>query len=167
MDTIHFETIASPIGVLTAAGDDSGLRWLLFAQSRYEPAREGWQQSRGRFTALREQLAAYFAGELRDFDLELAPVGTPFQRSVWDALRRIPYATTWSYRDLATDIGNPKAVRAVGLANGRNPLPIVVPCHRVIGSTGNLTGFGGGLPTKRWLLDHERRYAPRPPLQLR
>ena len=158
MDTIHFETIASPIGVLTAAGDDAGLRWLLFPNNRHEPQRASWQASRGRFTALREQLAAYFAGELRDFDVALAPVGTPFQRSVWDALRRIPYASTWSYRDLATDIGNPKAVRAVGLANGRNPLPIIVPCHRVIGADGSMTGFGGGIDTKRALLALEAKH---------
>jgi methylated-DNA-[protein]-cysteine S-methyltransferase len=103
------------------------------------------------------QLDAYFSKRLRRFDLPLAPHGTPFQLEVWQALQRIPYGDTWSYADLARRIGRPDAVRAVGAANGRNPIPIVIPCHRVIGSNGQLVGFGGGLPLKRWLLDLESR----------
>ncbi len=102
-----------------------------------------------------KQLAAYFAGRRRTFELELSPSGTPFQMQVWDELRRIPYGTTISYQELAHRIGKPKAMRAVGAANGQNPLPIVVPCHRVIGKDGSLTGFGGGLPCKRALLQLE------------
>jgi methylated-DNA-[protein]-cysteine S-methyltransferase len=158
--------IDSPIGTLTAAGDADGLRWLLFPRNRHEPARDDWQREPNAFAALRAQLASYFAGELQSFDLPLAPSGTPFQQSVWTALRAIPYGETRSYRDLAQAIGNPAAVRAVGLANGRNPLPIIVPCHRVIGSDGSLTGFGGGITTKRFLLDLEAR-AEAQPFQLR
>ena len=161
MNTTFFDRIDSPIGTLTAAADDAGLRYLLFPSNRHEPARQQWQPAQTPFGALREQLAAYFAGELERFDLTLAPVGTPFQQAVWQALRRIPYGKTCSYRDLATDIGNAKAVRAVGLANGRNPLPIIVPCHRVIGADGSMTGFGGGIETKRALLEVEARRAGR------
>jgi methylated-DNA-[protein]-cysteine S-methyltransferase len=102
------------------------------------------------------QLAEYFAGERRDFDLPLAPQGSGFQVEVWRALLRIPYGETCSYGHIARVVGRPSASRAVGAANGRNPIPIIVPCHRVIGSNGSLTGYGGGLPVKRWLLDHER-----------
>lgn len=158
MTTIRFDFIDSPIGTLNAAADESGLRWLLFPQNRHEPVREGWQRDTASFAELRRQLAAYFAGELHDFDLPLAPQGTPFQQSAWAALRTIPYGETRSYRDQAVAIGNPKAVRAVGLANGRNPLPIVIPCHRVIGANGSMTGFGGGIDTKRFLLDLEARH---------
>ncbi|HWT17250.1 MAG TPA: methylated-DNA--[protein]-cysteine S-methyltransferase [Patescibacteria group bacterium] len=157
MNAIRYDLIDSPIGTLAAAADERGLRWLLFPQNRHEPARDGWQRDTAPFTELRRQLAAYFAGELRDFDLPLTPQGTPFQQSVWAALRTIPYGETRSYRDQALAIGNPKGVRAVGLANGRNPLPIVIPCHRVIGADGSMTGFGGGIDTKRFLLDLEAR----------
>ncbi|MBO0838982.1 MAG: methylated-DNA--[protein]-cysteine S-methyltransferase, partial [Actinobacteria bacterium] len=103
------------------------------------------------------QLDAYFAGELTEFSLPLAPAGTQFQRQVWAALQQIPYGQTWSYGQLAEKIGNPAAVRAVGLANGRNPIAVVIPCHRVIGADGSLTGYGGGLDRKRFLLDLEAR----------
>jgi methylated-DNA-[protein]-cysteine S-methyltransferase len=106
------------------------------------------------------QLSEYFAGERRDFALPLHFDGTPFQRQVWKALTEIPYGETWSYADLARRIGNPKACRAVGLANGSNPISIIVPCHRVIGADGSLTGYGGGIERKRWLLAHERRGDP-------
>ncbi|MBL0027729.1 MAG: methylated-DNA--[protein]-cysteine S-methyltransferase [Rhodanobacteraceae bacterium] len=159
MSPIFFDLIDSPIGTLTAAADDSGLRWLLFPRNRHEPARAGWQRDVTPFAELRRQLAAYFAGESQVFNLPLAPQGTNFQQSVWSALRGIPYGQTCSYRDIAHVIGNPKGVRAVGLANGRNPLPIIVPCHRVIGADGSMTGFGGGLDTKRFLLDLEARHA--------
>lgn len=102
------------------------------------------------------QLGEYFAGHRVDFDLPLVPAGTPFQQKVWMALRDIPYGRTMSYGEIALELGQPTASRAVGLANGRNPLAVIVPCHRVIGSNGSLTGFGGGLERKRWLLDHER-----------
>lgn len=102
-----------------------------------------------------KQLKAYFAGRLRDFDLPLAPQGTPFQRKVWKQLEKIPYGEIKSYLDIAKAVGKPSGPRAVGAANGRNPIPIIVPCHRVIGASGKLVGFGGGLPTKKWLLLHE------------
>jgi methylated-DNA-[protein]-cysteine S-methyltransferase len=105
------------------------------------------------------QLSDYFAGRLQAFALPLSPGGTAFQRAVWDELVRIPYGTTASYGGVAARVGRPRAVRAVGAANGRNPLAIIVPCHRVIGSDGGLTGYGGGLPTKRWLLAHELAHA--------
>lgn len=106
-----------------------------------------------------KQLAEYFAGARRDFELPLATGGTEFQQQVWGSLRTIPYAATWSYGQLAVSVGNRNASRAVGAANGKNPIPIIIPCHRVIGSNGSLTGFGGGEPTKRWLLDHEAKVA--------
>jgi methylated-DNA-[protein]-cysteine S-methyltransferase len=102
-----------------------------------------------------EQLAEYFAGSRTTFSIPLEPVGTPFQRRVWEALRAIPYGTMLSYSDLARRLGDVRATRAVGAANGRNPIPIIVPCHRVVGANGDLTGFGGGLDRKRWLLEHE------------
>ncbi len=106
--------------------------------------------------AVADQLAAYFRGELTDFDLPVAAAGTPFQQRVWDALRQIPYGETRSYGQLAAEVGSPAASRAVGAANGRNPVSIVVPCHRVVGSSGRLTGYSGGLSTKEMLLTHER-----------
>jgi methylated-DNA-[protein]-cysteine S-methyltransferase len=107
------------------------------------------------FGTAADQLAAYFAGRLTEFSLPLAPAGTPFQRRVWAGLQEIPYGDTWSYGQLAGKVGNPAAVRAVGLANGRNPIAVVIPCHRVIGADGSLTGYGGGLDRKRFLLDLE------------
>lgn len=109
--------------------------------------------------AAARQLAEYFAGVRTDFDLPLGAAGTPFQRTVWDALRAVPYGATRTYADIARAVGRPSATRAVGAANGRNPLAIVVPCHRIVGSDGTLTGYGGGLPAKRWLLAHEARIA--------
>jgi methylated-DNA-[protein]-cysteine S-methyltransferase len=165
MDYDFFE---APIGRLLLVADAQGLRHLDFPcadqDARIQPT---WQRSRRHLGAVVAQLDAYFAGELQDFDLPLAPRGTPFRTSVWHALVRIPYGETISYGELAHRIGSPSASRAVGAANGANPLPIIVPCHRVIGSSGALTGFGGGLPTKRWLLEHERRHATPPPLELR
>ena len=118
---------------------------------------------RHRTAALRGQLAEYFAGDRQDFDLALAPVGTPFELAVWEALRRIPFGETRSYGEIAQEIGRPGAARAVGRANGANPIPIVVPCHRVIGSDGSLTGFGGGLAAKSRLLEIEGREGRRLP----
>jgi methylated-DNA-[protein]-cysteine S-methyltransferase len=156
----YYTYMESPIGPLLLAGDDSGLRRIGFPEGKNppQPAPE-WQRDPQCLRYVAEQLDAYFAGSLRDFDLPLQMQGTPFQLSVWKALRDIPYGETISYGELARRIGNPKGSRAVGLANGANPIPIVVPCHRVIGSTGKLTGFGGGLRTKETLLALERNGA--------
>jgi methylated-DNA-[protein]-cysteine S-methyltransferase len=154
----HFDT---PIGVLTLAADDSGLLRIDFPPPRLPPAGATWREGSNAVIAeTRRQLEEYFAGSRRTFDLPLAPQGTRFQRSVWTELAAIPYGRTWSYRDLAERIGKPSATRAVGAANGRNPLPIVLPCHRVIGANGTLTGFGGGLPTKAFLLRLEGALPP-------
>ena len=152
-------TMASPVGELTLVASEQGLRAILWAEERAgrvtlperrdDPAHEVLAE------AMR-QLAEYFAGERRAFDLPLDPVGTEFQRAVWTGLNAIPYGETRSYAALAAAIGRPGASRAVGAANGRNPLSIVTPCHRVIGANGTLTGFAGGLAVKQWLLAHER-----------
>ena len=135
------------------AADDAGLRQILFRQRQASGAAgSAWKEDRAPLNKTIRQLRAYFAGELEDFDLQLAPEGTPFQLEVWQRLCDIPYGETISYGELAGRIGNPKASRAVGLANGSNPIPIVIPCHRVIGSNGKLTGYGGGLPIKEKLL---------------
>jgi methylated-DNA-[protein]-cysteine S-methyltransferase len=141
------------VGRLLLAGDAAGLRILSFQDGR-RPLTPGvdWQSVTTPFREAMEQLEAYFAGKLRRFDLLLAPAGTTFQREVWGTLQTIPYGETLSYGELARRIGKPNAFRAVGAANGRNPLPIIIPCHRVIGANGSLTGFGGGLPVKRALL---------------
>ena len=154
-----------PLGPMTVVGQDGALAGLYLHEQRHLPpdARLG-ERDDGTLPALQEQLHAYLAGDLRDFDVELAPVGTPFQLEVWTALRRVPYGTTTTYGALAAAIGRPSAVRAVGAANGRNPVGIVVPCHRVVGADGSLTGYAGGLDRKRFLLDLERRTAALPPL---
>lgn len=154
----RYTTLESPIGPLLLAADDTGLRLIEFPSPRHRARRgENWQAGlTDILSAACAQLAEYFAGRRRQFDLPLAPRGTPFQCRVWDALATIPYGGTVSYRQLATQLGQPTATRAVGAANGRNPLPIVLPCHRVIGADGRLTGFGGGLPTKEYLLNLER-----------
>jgi len=148
--------MSSPIGALLLAGDDVSLHLIGFPEGkgRVEPESD-WIESSGRFNVEQHQLEEYFTGKRREFDLLLAPTGTDFQRAVLAALQEIPYGCTCSYRHIAERIGKPKAVRAVGAANGRNPLPIVIPCHRVIGADGSLTGFGGGLAAKSWLLNHE------------
>ena len=126
----------------------------------HEPSRAGWELNDDAFPDAVEQLAAYFAGELTDFDLNLELAGTAFQRRVWAALQTIPYGETRSYGEIAIQIGAPGASRAVGLANGRNPIGIIVPCHRVIGASGDLTGYGGGLDRKRALLELEKSRKP-------
>jgi methylated-DNA-[protein]-cysteine S-methyltransferase len=166
---IWFDEFDVPTGPLTVCVDDDGVRFIAFKTERHPIPRDpAWQRSAERVRYVREQLDEYYAGTRRTFDLPLAPRGTPFQLRVWSALREIPYGVTWSYLDIARKLGDVKATRAVGAANGRNPLPIVVPCHRVIGADGSLTGFGGGLPIKRWLLSHERalpeRYREAPDL---
>jgi methylated-DNA-[protein]-cysteine S-methyltransferase len=125
----------------------------------HEPSHAGWSLDQGAFSTAVEQLGAYFAGELVDFDMELDLRGTEFQRRVWQALLTIPYGETRSYGEIAEQIGAPGAARAVGLANGHNPIAIVVPCHRVIGASGSLTGYGGGLDRKRTLLELEKQRA--------
>ena len=149
--------IDSPVGPLLLASDNDGLRLIEFHAPRYAMQRDAdWREGDNAVLRItRAQLDEYFAGKRRDFDLPLAPRGTDFQRNVWQTLATIPYGATISYAQLATRVGKPTAMRAVGAANGRNPLPIVLPCHRVIGADGSLTGFGGGLPTKEFLLKLE------------
>jgi methylated-DNA-[protein]-cysteine S-methyltransferase len=144
---------------LLLAGEDDALSLLYFQDGPHplEPAAD-WLRDASAFTEAVEQLQEYFAGKRQRFSLQLAPEGTPFQLRVWQELRNIPYGETISYGELARRIGKPNASRAVGTANGRNPLSIVVPCHRVIGANGTLTGFGGGLENKRTLLALERSY---------
>lgn len=144
------------IGSLLLAGSDEGLSLLGFPAGKMQKRHEsGWQREEAPFKNVVEQLDAYFAGDLDKFDLQLKPMGTDFQLSVWQALLEIPYGETWSYGQLAKHINKPKASRAVGAANGMNPIPVIIPCHRVIGSSGKLTGFGGGLETKDTLLNLE------------
>jgi len=147
--------ISTPVGLLRLSGDEEGLRGTSF-QNRFRPVEaKDPERARELFREVIAQLEAYFAGERRGFDLPLAPEGTPFQREVWSALLAIPYGETVSYGELARRLGRPNASRAVGAANGRNPIPIIIPCHRVIGADGSLTGFGGGLAIKRRLLELE------------
>ena len=151
-----FDEFTTPIGLLRIAVDAIGLRCVMFENNKYDaPNRNEWRQDKVVTREAREQLLQYFSGERREFDLKMSLAGTEFQQRTWQTLASIPFGQTWSYADLANRVGSPKAVRAVGAANGRNPLPIVLPCHRVIGSNGTLTGFGGGLPVKKWLLEHE------------
>lgn len=159
-------TVASPIGPLTltwAGGCLTGLH--MQGQAHMPSGRQGWLEDAGPFREVTEQLSAYFEGELTEFDVPMYRAGTAFQRQVWDGLCRIPYGATLSYAELARSVGNPNACRAVGLANGRNPIAIIVPCHRVIAAGGALGGYGGGLERKSWLLAHEaavnaRRLSP-------
>ena len=153
---MYFTYSDSPIGQLLLGGDDSALALIGFPEGKGQVTPlDSWQRNDSVFDDVKQQLAEYFAGQRREFDLELSPHGTEFQLQVLDALQTIPFGETRSYLDIATAIQRPKAVRAVGAANGRNPLPIVIPCHRVIGADGSLTGFGGGLAAKSWLLAHE------------
>jgi methylated-DNA-[protein]-cysteine S-methyltransferase len=146
----------SPLGELLVTGDGHHLTGVYLTPHRHGPTADALGvRDDALFAEARRQLAEYFAGARREFTLPLASQGTAFQQQVWAALRTIPYGHTASYGDIARAVGNPRGVRAVGLANGRNPLSIVVPCHRVIGSDGSLTGYGGGLERKQWLLAHE------------
>ena len=151
-----YDVIETPIGRLIVASDAQAITGVWMANAN--PDDQRWTERRGTDALLdeaRAELVAYFEGRLRTFTVPLAPNGTDFQRGVWSALTKIPFGTTISYAELARRVKNEAAVRAVGAANGRNPIPIIVPCHRVIGSDGSLTGFGGGLDRKRWLLQHE------------
>ena len=157
---MYYTFVSSPIGQLMLAGSEAALKVVGFPSgSKARSAKPDWERNDEPFKDAARQLEEYFDGKRHDFDLALESGANGFQADVLDALRRIPYGETRSYGEVARAIGRPKAVRAVGAANGRNPLPIVVPCHRVIGRDGDLTGFGGGLAAKRYLLDLERRYS--------
>jgi len=148
----------TPVGALRLVADERGLNTVWFLRGRKdEVPREDWKEDSAFFIEVTRQLQEYFAGTLHEFEIPLFMDGTDFQKRVWKNLQKIPYGETISYGELAKQIGDPKAVRAVGAANAQNPLPILVPCHRVIGSNGSLTGFGGGLENKRKLLDLESR----------
>jgi methylated-DNA-[protein]-cysteine S-methyltransferase len=157
---IQYRTIDSPIGPLTLAGHGSALTNLRMVDQTYEPSRADWARSGTAFAEAVAQLDAYFACERTDFDVELDMRGTDFQQRVWKALLTIPYGETRSYGEIAEQIGAPGAARAVGLANGHNPIAVIVPCHRVIGANGQLTGYGGGLDRKLALLELEKSRAP-------
>jgi methylated-DNA-[protein]-cysteine S-methyltransferase len=158
----YFTEMQSPVGRLTVVGEDDQLVGLYFENATLVEARpDGWTRDDRRLASAVEQLDEYFAGARTRFDLPLAPRGTAFQQAVWAQLLLIPYGETWSYGQLARAVGKPSASRAVGAANGRNPLSIVIPCHRVIGADGSLTGYGGHVSRKLVLLDHEARVASR------
>lgn len=168
---ISTTTIPSPVGELTVGATERGVRYVLWenetrpidiADDTIDAADADGEDADPAavariLDAVRAQLDEYFAGERTDFDLPLDPIGTPFQLSAWQVLRTIPYGSTMSYGEQARTLGDPNKARAVGAANGRNPISIIVPCHRVVGSNGSLTGFAGGIGAKAWLLDHERR----------
>lgn len=156
--TTYYTIVESPVGGLLLTGNGETLSRLRFMRGPkgVTEAEPEWKKDAAAFRGAAKQLKAYFEGELRDFDLALEPEGTAFQQTVWTALREIPYGRTISYGELARRIGNPNASRAVGLANGANPIAIIVPCHRVIGANGKLTGFGGGLDIKQQLLALEQ-----------
>jgi methylated-DNA-[protein]-cysteine S-methyltransferase len=154
-------TIDSPVGPLTLVARDGRMTNVSMHEQRHmTPPPDDAVTDDAWFKDVAQQFDAYFAGELTSFDLEIDLIGTPFQRSVWEQLSEIPYGETISYGELARRVGNPNASRAVGLANGRNPVAIIVPCHRVIGADGSLTGYGGGLERKTWLLEHETTHRP-------
>ena len=156
---MYYTYATSPIGQLLLAGSADALQVIGFPHGdKARGADIGWERYDEPFKKTARQLNEYFAGDRQEFELDLAPDGTTFQVEVLEALRGIPYGETCTYRDIAVAVGRPKAVRAVGNANGRNPLPIVIPCHRVIGSDGSLTGFGGGIEIKRYLLDLEQQH---------
>jgi methylated-DNA-[protein]-cysteine S-methyltransferase len=162
-DCLHYAFVPSPIGRLLIVSEGDRLKEIRFQTEGTGGIPEpGWVEGGKAADEAARQLVEYLAGGRNSFDLELDPTGTGFQRRVWEALKRIPYGTTISYAELARRIGNPKAMRAVGAANGKNPIPIVIPCHRVIGKDGSLTGFGGGLDVKRWLLALEAADGVRP-----
>lgn len=156
MSVVFYTWYDSPVGRLLLAGSPAGLSLVSFSRGKHAVSvGSHWIEERKVFSSAIEQLEEYFAGKRRRFELVLRPHGSQFQRAVWTELQTISYGETISYKDLAQRIGKPKAVRAVGAANGANPIPIIIPCHRVIGSKGSLTGFGGGLPLKKRLLELE------------
>lgn len=158
MTALLYTRVASPLGPLLVAGDETALHVVRFPSGRKAFGPEpSWRRADVPFREAERQLEAYFGGELRGFELPLHLTGTAFQKSVWTRLATIPFGATTTYGELARALGSPKASRAVGLANGSNPLPIILPCHRVVGADGSLTGFGGGLEAKALLLAHEAR----------
>jgi len=161
--TTYWTTVDSPLGPLMLTADDEGLTGVYMEPHSHGPdgPGPGWIERSAPFEDVMRQLEEYFAGERSEFDLPLHPDGTPFQLEVWEALKSIPYGEVRSYGDIAAQVGRPGASRAVGLANGRNPISVIVPCHRVIGASGSLTGYGGGLERKRQLLDLEAGVAGR------
>ncbi len=163
MTTTHCYThLDSPVGRLLVLGDDQFVTGIYFPQHKRSPVvADRWPQKDEPFAEVREQLAEYFAGERQQFDVPLRLIGTPFQQRVWQALAQIPFGETISYAQLATRVGQPTASRAVGNANGRNPLSILVPCHRIVGASGKLTGYAGGLENKEWLLAWEQQVTGR------
>jgi methylated-DNA-[protein]-cysteine S-methyltransferase len=165
--SLSYDWHDSPVGPLLLAGDDASLHLIGFSTGPKEigPA-DGWQRATAPFTEVRRQLDDYFDKKRTRFDLPLSLGGTAFQNAVWQQLAAIPFGATWSYGQLAKALGRPTASRAVGAANGANPLPIILPCHRVIGADGSLTGFGGGMQTKTFLLELEGALAPPGPEQL-
>ncbi len=159
---IYYTYTISPVEKLMLTSDGKSLTGLFMVEQRYSPAMDtNWvlDDTAAPFAEAKRQLTDYFAGRLSEFTLPLRLDGTAFQQRVWEELQKIPFGATISYGELAQRIGNPKGSRAVGLANGRNPISIIVPCHRVIGASGSLTGYGGGLNRKQWLLAHERHHS--------
>lgn len=156
----YFKTMRSPVGQLTLVASDEGLAAILWEKEQPNRVRLNLVAEDNKHPVLlkaEQQLKEYFAGQRRSFDLKFDFVGTPFQKKVWNALLKIPFGETRSYAQIAQQVGSPKAVRAVGAANGRNPISIMAPCHRVIGANGTLTGFAGGLEAKQYLLEMERK----------
>jgi len=156
---MYYHIVESPIGPILLAGDEDGLKYVNFLKGKTKiEVSDDWQENKEFFSEISRQLEAYFAGELKSFEVKLAPEGTEFQKSVWRALCEIPYGETRTYKEIAISVGKPKAYRAVGLANNRNPISIIVPCHRVIGTNGKLTGYASGLDVKEFLLRLECGY---------
>ena len=156
----RYTHLQSPLGPVLVMSEN-GMLTRLYLDCDEVPAGDDWIEDRDSFSAVADQLDAYWRGDLKAFDVPMDPVGTDFQKSVWNALREIPYGTTVTYGAIADAIGKPRAVRAVGRANGSNPIAVIVPCHRVIGANGSLTGYAGGLEKKRRLLDLESQISPR------
>jgi methylated-DNA-[protein]-cysteine S-methyltransferase len=157
---MKYTYIDAPLGELLVTRDEAGITGMDLPTARYpRRVRDDWERDDAAFDDVRTQLGQYFAGTRQQFDLPLHAKGNAFQHAVWQALTEIPYGETTSYGKVAVAVGQPDGARAVGVANGQNPIPIIVPCHRVIGADGSLTGYGGGLPAKRWLLDHEAHHA--------
>jgi methylated-DNA-[protein]-cysteine S-methyltransferase len=157
---MKYTYIDSPLGRLQVTRDEGGVTGLDLPTARYpRQIRDDWERDDAAFDDVRAQLSEYFAGTRQQFDLPLNARGNAFQHAVWQVLTEIPYGETTSYGKVAAAVGHPDGARAVGVANGQNPIPIIVPCHRVIGADGSLIGYGGGLSTKRWLLDHEAHHA--------
>jgi methylated-DNA-[protein]-cysteine S-methyltransferase len=154
---MYYDIIESPVCPILLAGDEEGLKHVIFLRGEKQvEIPDNWAENKDFFREAERQLESYFSGRLKSFDLKLASKGTDFQKSVWKALCEIPYGETRTYKDVAASIGKPKACRAVGLANNRNPIAIIVPCHRVIGSNGKLVGYASGVDVKKFLLELEK-----------